>query len=651
VLPTFIIALREGLEASLIVGIIAAFLRKEGRPDALRAMWAGVAVALVLCAGVAVALRVIDEQLPQRGQEGLEAVVALVAVAMITWMIVWMRANAAGLSRRLRADAASALARGSAWALVAMAFAAVLREGIETAVFLLAAFQDAADPAPAGIGAVLGVVAAVGLGFGIYRGGVRLDLGRFFRVTGAVLVLVAAGLVSSALHSAAEAGWIAAGQRQALDLSGLLAPGTVPSALVTGVVGVQSRPTQIEVVGWLLYAVPMLLFVLAPDRVRAEVRAAGAGFAVVAVPVVLVAGIAGTGGRPAAGGGGDARGDPGRSVAVAVSAAGCTPAHLRLTSGPATFVVTSHGGARVTEYEVMRAGRIVGEAENLAAGVSGRFSLTLQPGRYALRCPGGATSAEGTLDVTGARRRAALDAGLRHGLDSYRGYLERETATLVDRTGAFVAALRARDLARARREFAWAREPYERVEPVAESFGSLDPSIDARVNDVPRGRWTGFHRIERALWVDGTTRGTRALGDRLLADVRRLQRLTRTVRLEPAQVGSGAGALLGEVSKSKVTGEEDRYSHTDLVDFAANVAGARAAFAAIRPPLARRDPALRDQIDRRFGVVDRALARHRRGDGYVAYTALGRPAVRELAQDIDALAEPISRAPARALEP
>ena len=167
-----------------------------------------------------------------------------------------------------------------------MAFAAVLREGIETAVFLLAAFQDAADPAPAGIGAVLGVVVAVGLGFGIYRGGVRLDLGRFFRVTGAVLVLVAAGLVSSALHSAAEAGWIAAGQRQALDLSGVLAPGTVPSALVTGVLGVQPRPTQIEVVGWLLYAVPMLLFVLAPDRVRAEVRAAGAGFAVVAVPVV-----------------------------------------------------------------------------------------------------------------------------------------------------------------------------------------------------------------------------------------------------------------------------------------------------------------------------------------------------------------------------
>ena len=637
-LPTFVIALREGLEASLIVGIIAAFLRKEGRPDALRAMWAGVALALVLCAGVAAALRVIDQQLPQRGQEGLEAVVALVAVAMITWMIVWMRANAAGLSRRLRADAASALARGSAWALVAMAFAAVLREGIETAVFLLAAFQDAADPAPAGIGAVLGVVVAVGLGFGIYRGGVRLDLGRFFRVTGAVLVLVAAGLVSAALHSAAEAGWIAAGQRQALDLSGVLAPGTVPSALVTGVLGVQPRPTQIEVVGWLLYAVPMLLFVLAPDRVRAEVRAAGAGFAVVAVPVVLVAGIAGTGGTA-------------RSVAVAVSAAGCAPPHLRLASGPATFVVASHGGARVTEYEVIRAGRIVGEAENLAAGVPGRFSLTLQPGRYALRCPGGATSAEGTLDVTGPRRPAALDAGLRRGLDGYRGYLERETATLVDRTGAFVAALRARDLARARREFAWAREPYERVEPVAESFGSLDPSIDARVNDVPRGRWTGFHRIERALWVDGTTRGTRRLGDRLLADVRRLRRLMRTVRLEPAQVGNGAGALLGEVSKSKVTGEEDRYSHTDLVDFAANVAGARAAFAAIRPVLARRDPGLRDEIDRRFGVVDRALARHRRRDGYVAYTALGRPQVRELAQDIDALAEPISRAPARALEP
>ena len=161
-LTTFVIALREGLEASLIVGIIAAFLRRQGRPDALRAMWLGVALAIAVCLAVAVVLRIVDNQLPHREQEGLETVVALVAVAMVTYMIVWMTEHARDLKGQLQEQAAGALAQGSAIALVAMAFLAVLREGFETSVFLLAAFNDATDPTSAGIGVVLGLVAAVG---------------------------------------------------------------------------------------------------------------------------------------------------------------------------------------------------------------------------------------------------------------------------------------------------------------------------------------------------------------------------------------------------------------------------------------------------------------------------------------------------------
>src|SRR5918911_3292461 len=135
-LPTFVIALREGLEASLIVGIVAAFLRSRDRTDALRPMWGGVALAVALCAAVGVALQIVDRQLPHRGQEGLETIVALVAVGMVSWMVVWMRNHARELKQRLQDEAASALGRGSIWALVAMAFIAVLREGFETAVFL-----------------------------------------------------------------------------------------------------------------------------------------------------------------------------------------------------------------------------------------------------------------------------------------------------------------------------------------------------------------------------------------------------------------------------------------------------------------------------------------------------------------------------------
>jgi high-affinity iron transporter len=275
VLPTFVIGLREGVEASLIVGIVAAFLRQQGRTDALRAVWAGVVLAVLLCVGAAIGLQVLDDSLPQRQQEGLETVVAAVAVGMVSFMIFWMRRHARGLASELRATAGHALAEGSAWALVAMAFFAVLREGLETAVFLLAAFQASGDSTAAGSGAALGVIVAVGIGWGIYRGGVRLNLARFFRATSAVLVLVAAGLVATALHTAHEAAWLNSMQAQALDLSWLVRPGSIMSSLVTGVLGIQPQPTIGEVLGYVVYAVPMLAFVLWPDRWgrRSTVRA------------------------------------------------------------------------------------------------------------------------------------------------------------------------------------------------------------------------------------------------------------------------------------------------------------------------------------------------------------------------------------------
>jgi high-affinity iron transporter len=268
VLPTFVIGLREGVEASLIVGIVAAFLRQQGRTDALRAVWAGVVLAVLLCVGVAIALQVIDDSLPQQQQEGLETVVASIAVGMVSFMIFWMRRHARGLVSELRESAGHALAEGSAWALVAMAFFAVLREGLETAVFLLAAFQASGDSTAAGSGALLGVLVAVVIGWGIYRGGIRLNLARFFRATAAVLVLVAAGLVATTVHTAHEATWLNSLQSQALDLSWLVRPGTITSSLVTGVLGIQPQPTIGEVLGYVIYAVPMLALVLWPTRRR-----------------------------------------------------------------------------------------------------------------------------------------------------------------------------------------------------------------------------------------------------------------------------------------------------------------------------------------------------------------------------------------------
>ncbi len=207
-LPTFVIGLREGLEAALIVGIVAAFLGQQGRKDALRQVWIGVAIAVAICIAIAIALQVISSDLPQRQQEGLETVVGALAVVMVTYMILFMRRHARDLKGDLEGAAASALASGSSRALVLMAFLAVLREGFETAVFLLATFHASGNGADSWIGAVLGILVAVVIGYGIYRGGVRLNLARFFKITGLVLVVVAAGLVMTAFHTANEAGWL-----------------------------------------------------------------------------------------------------------------------------------------------------------------------------------------------------------------------------------------------------------------------------------------------------------------------------------------------------------------------------------------------------------------------------------------------------------
>ena len=180
-------------------------------------------------------------------------------------MIVWMRRHARNLKHDLEGATAPALAQGTAAALVATAVLAVLREGLETAVFLLAAFNASGDWLLAGGGALAGILVAAGIGYGIYRGGVRINLARFFRATGLVLVLIAGGLVAAAAHSAFEAGWLTIGQTQVTDLSWLVQPGSIQAALLTGVLGLQPHPTVIEVLGWLLYIVPVGLYVAWPQ--------------------------------------------------------------------------------------------------------------------------------------------------------------------------------------------------------------------------------------------------------------------------------------------------------------------------------------------------------------------------------------------------
>ena len=268
---TFLIGLREGLEATLIVSIVAAFLKRSGR--SVRPMLAGVGVAIAISTAVGVALNLLSESLPQRQQEMLETVIGAIAVVFVTTMIIWMNRHASRLKGELEREAQQAINAGGSFALGMMAFLAVLKEGFETAVFLLAAAQTSGTGHGwAVLGGTVGIGVSIVIGVGIYYGGLRLNLGRFFRITGVFLVLIAAGLVMSSLRTAHEAGWVTFGQQRIFDFSGWMPTRSVLGALITGMFGIPTDPRLVEVVGWVLYAVPVLIVFLWPARMAAAPR-------------------------------------------------------------------------------------------------------------------------------------------------------------------------------------------------------------------------------------------------------------------------------------------------------------------------------------------------------------------------------------------
>jgi iron uptake system component EfeO len=328
---------------------------------------------------------------------------------------------------------------------------------------------------------------------------------------------------------------------------------------------------------------------------------------------------------------------------------GCTPANAKVEAGAVRIVASNPASTKTDEIELKNAdGVIMGERENLAPGLSSDFTLDLKPGEYTLNCTfGNAQRDNGRLTVTGTvSGTKADDALLTAAVADYGDYAAKETGELVASTKRFTAALRAGDAARAKELFGPTRFHYEAVEPIAESFGDLDAEIDARVNDVPdRSKWTGFHHIEQTLWRDDTTKGTSRYATELQRDVDELDAKVGDLELQPAQIADGAVGLLDEVSASKITGEEDRYSHTDLSDFAANVAGARAAFDALEPVLvAQGDGRLVREIDGRMAAVEQGIDRYRRDTplGYATYAALTPADRRRLAQQVTSLAEPLS---------
>ena len=348
----------------------------------------------------------------------------------------------------------------------------------------------------------------------------------------------------------------------------------------------------------------------------------------------------GSGGTTGAAAAGDGK------IAVAATDTECGVAKSELAAGTSTFSITNKG-TKVTEFYVYAAGdRIMGEVENIVPGLTRDLVIELPAGMYETACKPGMTGKgiRAALKVSGESKPLTSDAKLADAVAGYKRYIKSQSDTLLAKTREFTEAVKAGDVDKAKELYPVARTYWERVEPVAEVFGDLDPAIDARENDVADGEeWTGFHRIEKDLWVKKDVKGDGPIADKLMADVTTIVEKSAALELSPVQLANGAKGLLDAVATGKITGEENRYSHTDLWDFDANLQGSKAAVQALRPVLEERDPDLVKTLDEKFADAEAALGAHRRGDGWQLHTELSKADLKALSDAINALAEPISK--------
>ncbi len=342
-------------------------------------------------------------------------------------------------------------------------------------------------------------------------------------------------------------------------------------------------------------------------------------------------------------------GGPGGAISVTAADASCEVGATEAPAGTISFAI-NNTGTKVTEFYLYGAGdRIMGEAENIGPGLTRQMIVEVPDGgTYTTACKPGMVGdgIRSPFTVTGTAMRSVDDnAKLAEATAGYKRYTTSQIEALVPRTQEFADAVKRGDVAGAKALFPVSRTYWERVEPVAESFGDIDPKVDGREDDErdPGVGFTGYHRLEKDLWVSGLQPDSGAVADQLVADMKDLQNRVKTVELTPVQLANGAKELLDEVATGKITGEEDRYSHTDLWDFKANVEGSQAAIAALRPVIDEKQPALGTTLDERFAAVDTLLEGYRVGDGFTLYTALSPDDIKKMTAAVDALGEPVSQ--------
>ncbi|WLP91744.1 iron uptake system protein EfeO [Gordonia sp. NB41Y] len=354
-----------------------------------------------------------------------------------------------------------------------------------------------------------------------------------------------------------------------------------------------------------------------------------------------------------------------KTVKVEMTNDGCKVTPDKVDAGAITFEISNTDAAAVSEVELLKDGKILAERENIAPGMTATsFSHKLDGGEYQIYCPG-ATNEKTTFTVSGQAVQATGTVAdqLAAAANEYKQYVITQVNGLTDATTVLVDAVKAGDVAAAEDAYIKARPFYERIEPIAGAFCAngaedcsdnnavnLDVAIDARPDALgPTAKWTGFHVLEKQLWEAGNLDGMTPVAEQLLTNVKELQQLVNepTFEVKPADIINGAGDLLDEVSTSKLTGEEEAYSHIDFVDMYANIEGSQQAFAIVKPALNQIDPQLTTTIQQAFDKVTELIDSFRDPNGpggFKSFDQVSPEQKREMAAAIIAVKDPLSQA-------
>ena len=698
--PNLLIGLREGLEAGLVVTILLAAVKKTaaaraeqgGEPTLSTApIWLGVVGAVSLAAAFAAVLTFSVSVLSSRQQEAIGGLLSVLAVCLVTGMIFWMRRTASTLSSHLRGEVERAAAIG-AGALTLTAFLSVGREGLETTLFLWTAAKASGQTVGPLIGAAVGIAAAIGLCWLLYRRAVRLNVGVFFNRTAFALIVIAAGVLAYGLGDLQDAGWLPGHSWTAFDLTAHVDPGSWWASIVTGLTELSPRMTVLQVTAWLAYlAFVIPAFVNAGRAAAAKNAAKPAAPAVDTVPAARPPAVV----APAAGGSAAGRwertaaGSPwlvgGVLVAVPALAAGvtiavipaaqssgantvsvtrttCAPEWTSAGAGTQTITVTNDSGLAGEIRLDNAAGAIIGEIETLGPGTSAPLTATLGTGSYTFQCLMGsqaATSSQAVAVSAGAGPKVSDPVAVKpvtvaELTPPNKLYQEYAAAQLTDLAGdvtAIQADLRHGDIARAKQDWLTAQLAWERVGASYNSFGDLGLAVDGLPDGLPDGvgdkAFTGLHRVEYGLWHGQPASELLPVADTLAKNVAAIQKNLTSDDLtgDPANLSLRAHEIIEDALRDHLSGIDDEGAGAAYPMTYADTQVDRAVLGYLAGLLNQRQPGLVATAGRQLATLDAALEATKTNGQWQSLTAVSLDKRQQVNAAIGELLETLAAVP------